>query len=282
MEYKSAETKKLVDELLDAQIHLISTFAMLGHLPTGSDMFLSASAASFIKTLEFAILCTVHRGDGAHPFFLTSNLRGICEDVIVLSWLKSCDPDDRSSYLVATAALAVLENLKRQADFFDTAGTGQILMGPESFAGDPLPLEATLIQLRKKYKWPKRRDLLPSVRWCAVQQGFTPLYDYLYAGASQAVHFSPVHLFRSGLGTEYEDGQKVLFSTGHNRAYYETFNLVYSAHLVVIAYRTLGDVIDPQGVAEAHVTRIETWTTKIRRWPELVTFEDFDEEYPSR
>ncbi len=55
-----------------------------------------------------------------------------------------------------------------------------------------------LRELQKEYGW--RGGVLPSADWIAEQAGLRPLYDYLHAATSRALHFSAGEIMRRGWG----------------------------------------------------------------------------------
>jgi hypothetical protein len=278
MDYNSYRTSLDVEKVATMRTSYVGLIAMLvvmGEVPLGDGADYSAAVRSaFCKSVEYGSLCSAQWDQHPSPFFVTASLRGICEDLIVLTWLSSCDEADRSEYISAITLLQLRESLRCQADFLQHAGTGQAILAPESFIGD-WTVESTFVRLRRRYAWP-RRTMTPSVFWCAKQVGLTPLYKYLYFATSNSVHFSPFHLFRSLRGHDLSDGSGFLFSTNYAREYYADFNLIYGAHLCLLFYDHFRHLLDPDNFGANAIAAIERVTDSLTRWPEILTFEDMD------
>ena len=74
------------------------------------------AAAALVKSYEYMSLSANHEED-AKVYFTLGSLRGICEEFIVLSFLKHLDPEERDNAIRTTMSLKVQESLKRQMDF---------------------------------------------------------------------------------------------------------------------------------------------------------------------
>jgi hypothetical protein len=110
--------------------------------------------ASLKKAFEFAVFA---QKEQAEPFFLTASLRGICEDLIVLSFLSPLQ--DRDDIVLAVHHDGTSDAMMRQSEFFSANRPWQPVI---SDASDYRATSAAeLKRIAKIYGWP--RDRLPIV-----------------------------------------------------------------------------------------------------------------------
>lgn len=181
--------------------------------------------ASLVKAFEFVSFSQKKQNE---PYFQMASLRGICEDLIVLSFLRSFS--DRDEIIDAIMNTHMAESLSVQTAFFSSARAWQPII-------KSLPLHkencvAKLNELAQAHGWKKGgTHQLPTVRKMAIESKLLELYDFFYSTSSKLVHFSPHVLMRMGWGKP-EAGQKVSkdtdwsFSTKNFVDYYYDFNQV--------------------------------------------------------
>ena len=123
---------------------------------------------------------------------------------------------------------------------------------------------------------------LPSVRSMAEKTG---VYDFMYHATSKWVHFNPHVLLRMGWGkcddkSQLGDATRWKFSTEHFSPYYADFNRVYSVFLFrLLCVRLIDEFSEPAAVRRS----LEAITSRINgilRWPELVTYEEMNQDGP--
>ena len=75
--------------------------------------------ASFVKAYEL-IFDIFNPKQKSNPFFLLPNLRGVCEDLIVLGFLNSIDKRDRDELIVRILGHTLSKETIVQKHFFET------------------------------------------------------------------------------------------------------------------------------------------------------------------
>ena len=182
-----------------------------------------ALRASVAKSLEFAAL--VYRDPSSdHGFFITSTLRGICEDLIVLTFVAPLSPDNRNETVSLLMAKNVADGIAAQSAFFKSMRPWQpVLQPPPQTSTDT---EKRLRTLAKTLGWTGKQPW-PTVWFMAKASSLAPLYSYIYAATSKWVHFSPHILLRMGWGGKSDDvGDETVwtFTTSNFAQYYAEFN----------------------------------------------------------
>jgi hypothetical protein len=147
--------------------------------------------AAVAKSFEFTSF--VHREPSlAHGFFTVSTLRGLCEDLIGLSFLMPLGAPERNEAVSLLIAKNVADGIAAQSAFFKSIRPWQpVLQPPAKTSTDTDRLRA----LAKKLGWTGKQPW-PTVRFMAKTSSLVPLYSYIYAITSKWVHFSP-HILRA-------------------------------------------------------------------------------------
>ena len=167
-----------------------------------------------------------------NAFAVTSALRGVCEDVIVLKFLGTFTKRDRDEAVGVLMMKSVLEFMQQQTAFFNKYRPSQPILEAKDVTNEIQGLKLRLRGFRKSYKWKKHREW-PSMREMAEATDLLPLYDFLYAGTSSFVHFSPNNLIRMGKVVGGPHGDKMVFSTSNFSDYYSSFNRFYGLFLFI-------------------------------------------------
>src|SRR5438552_72366 len=83
-------------------------------------VFRGVLKASFVKSFDFARYCNTIPIDQADEgsFFISSALRGICEDVIALKFLRRLNRKQRDEVVSIAMLMAVRRAMAAQAAFF--------------------------------------------------------------------------------------------------------------------------------------------------------------------
>src|SRR6188508_790651 len=182
---------KLILDAIEPVVRRCAT----GHVHTDGFYLLSCRAA-FAKNYEINRFLQSKEA-AMNAFAVTSALRGVCEDVIVLKFLSTFTKRDRDEAVGVLMMKSVLEFMQQQTAFFTKYRPSQPILEAKDVSNEIQGLKLRLRAFRKSYKWKKHREW-PSMREMAEATELLPLYDFLYAGTSSFVHFSPNNLIRMG------------------------------------------------------------------------------------
>ncbi len=238
--------------------------------------FLCIVRAAIAKAFEFALYTEKRHHE---PFFLTATLRGICEDLIVLSFLEPFQ--DRDDIVLAMTSDDVFKALRRQGAFFRTNRSWQpVVSDPSAFRPSAIK---HLKDIAKAHGWSKNK--LPKVHYMAMKCNLLELYEFMYSATSKWVHFNPHVLLRMGWsrpGEKHKVSYETTwsFSTKHFDRYYVEFNRVYSKLLLVLLLKKFLTEFDKPDKVEQLLVEIDKYTRETLRWPELVTFEELNLDGP--
>ena len=214
-----------------------------------------------------------------NAFAVTSALRGVCEDIIVLKWLGTFTKRDRDEAVGVMMMKNVLEFMQQQTAFFSKYRPSQPILEAKDVSAEIHALKQRLRAFRRSYKWKKHREW-PSIREMAEAGGLLPLYDFLYAGTTSFVHFSPNNLIR--MGKVIGGGEKIVFSTSNFSDYYTSFNRFYGVFLFITFATTFAAVLGCRGELQPPVEKLMRYIDEELRWPELVTMEEMNVESVSQ
>lgn len=235
--------------------------------------------AAIVKAFEFTL---ASQRKQIEPYFQMATLRGICEDLIVLSFLHGLpDPDDVVGAIMDSN---LAEGLSVQTHFFQRERAWQPVV--REIPSYKVDCEKKLSNLAQKHGWKKGgRWQIPSVRNMANAGGMLDLYEFFYSTSSKLVHFSPHILMRMGWGSP-EAGRTVSkdtdwsFSTKNFADYYADFNRTYSTFLFVLIARKFIDEFSERDSMTRLLDEIEKQLNSKLRWPEVVTYEELNHEAP--
>ena len=240
--------------------------------------YLLATRAALAKSYEInRFLRTREAADNA--FAVTSALRGICEDIIVLKWLGTFSKRDRDEAVGVLMMKNVLEFMQQQTAFFTKYRPSQPILEAKDVNNEIHGLKQRLRGFRKSYKWKKHREW-PSIREMAEATDLLPLYDFVYAGTTSFVHFSPNNLIRMGKiipsGGSAGAGERMVFSASNFSEYYNDFNRFYGLFLFITFATTFAAVLGCRDEIKPGVERLMRHIDEELRWPELVTMEEMN------
>ncbi len=237
-----------------------------------------ALRGAFVKAFEFADLSwriKGKRGDET-PFFMASTLRGICEDVIALKFLRKLSRPERDETIKILMALQVRKAATEQSLFFSKARPFQPVLTPPPTTAEEALENQRLDEIGATSRlWKTKKGKMPSIETMAIAVGLRTLYDYFYRVASATVHFNPRMIFRSGWGTE-EKGMVGRLTPKNYSLYYWEFNRVYSIYLLALFCKTFRTDLK---LSKGFWLRLKSLSEKIDsvpRWPEAVTFEEMN------
>lgn len=227
--------------------------------------------AAIAKSFEFATFVLSFDSD---PFFVTATLRGICEDLIVITFLA--DLEDRDKIVDIISQKNMYEEGTKQVNFFSEQRPWQpVLHPPQSL----LHLsQQGLDEITQKYGW--KRGGIPSVYKMAKQANLESVYDFMYSATSKWVHYSPHILIRMGWWSmsDKSSNKETEFSTKLFKDYYYAFNCVYSTFLLVNLLKRFNNEFKEAGKLAILVNELDKVNEAILRWPELITNEELNRE----
>jgi hypothetical protein len=237
----------------------------------GDGFFLLSVRAALVKNFEInRFLRTREAADNA--FAVTSALRGVCEDIIVLRWLGTFTKRDRDEAVGLLMMKNVLEFMQQQTAFFTKYRPSQPILEAKDVTAEIQGLKQRLRSFRKNYQWKKHREW-PSIREMAEASDLLPLYDFVYAGTTSFVHFSPNNLIRMG---KIVGGEKMVFSTSNFSEYYNDFNRFYGLFLFITFVTSFAALLGCRDEIQPMIEKLMRHIDEELRWPELVTMEEMN------
>lgn len=239
---------------------------------SNDNVFQCHIVAAYSKCFQFNF--TVNNSNSKNSFFFSPSLRGICEDFIILKFLKKHSAIDKNKLLLSYSMFQLTEISAAQNKFFKKNHEQQIVY-------QMINLEKVREENLEKMKieWAKiglsKDKVLPSVSHMATDAALIELYDYLYSATSDMVHFSPHNLMRSGWSKK-ETPNHHHFDIQNFHKYYNQFNHFYGSYLFVLFSRTFKKELNLNKATMEIVKQIETDIFNNARWPELITFEEMN------
>lgn len=169
-----------------------------------ADYRLLAVNAAFRRQLESimasVVLTRQHLGHLAVAF-----VRAALEDVMYLKFFFSLDQEASQRLFLLLGRWDGLRSLLSQRAYLgdevmaDLWYSTQFLDAAETTRSET---REALRELQRKYRW--AGGILPSADWIADRAGLRPLYEYLHAATSRALHFSAGEIMRRGWGDPEE------------------------------------------------------------------------------
>ena len=237
------------------------------------NFFSTCLISSFVRTFEFVELAAKQEPERA--LFLMPALRGITEDIIYFRFLSRFPPQTRESVIGYIMGFALQEKLKWQDAFFRTFRPFQPVLQPKNV--DKEEIAEHLRSFWRENGWPSLRNReVPPVRQLAEKSDpglLEVVYDFIYRLTSDAVHFSPQILLRSGWGNLPID---TTFSSSHMGPYYLAVNQVYGSYLLCLYFEFFGEFLEPNQEEENAIAELRKYLLERPRWPEMVTFEEMN------
>lgn len=229
--------------------------------------------SAYSKCYEYNLLIN-EKESFLDSFFYSPALRGICEDIIVLKFLKKQTKLNANKVIENFMMIQLCDISDKQKDFFKKNNPQQIVF--EYPNSDKIRIEN---QDSIKKEWAKiglnKDKTFPSTSQMAIDSGFKELYDYLYNATSNMVHFSPHVLMRSGWSKK-EDKFLHKFSTENFHKYYKIFNQFYGAYLFILFNDSFKKELNIPKNVITEIKKIKEVIFDESRWPELITFEEMN------
>jgi hypothetical protein len=230
--------------------------------------------AGFIKALEFAgysnRLSEEQASDTA--YYLTASLRGICEDLICLKFVRQLPRKLRDEVISIKMRQALRKATVAQYDFFSTVRPFQPVFRVTENVSSAVADKSRLTSIGSNSGLWKTKDL-PSIEEMAKSVGLTRVYNYFYRISSDLVHFNPRVALRMGWGSSPKSAK---FSTKNFSGYYLDFSRVYSVFLLDLFCRTFRKELGLDLGFMADLNGLKALLDQVIRWPEAVTFEEMN------
>lgn len=246
---------------------------------TRGRLFSMCVRASFSKCYEFN-LYSWNKKNAEGIFFSLPTLRGICEELIVLNYVKNLSNNERDQLLFSLMNHEVHTKLATQATFFSAARPMQPVLEPRLSQSALKKLEEEIRNIWRANGWPHmNRGVLPPVRQIAEKHGgdvLAKLYDYLYRLTSGTVHFSVGSLLRTGWG----DKPECTFSIRHFTEYYTAFGRIYGSFMFCVYFELFARILRPGKTVISRINVIRRSILSEVRWPEMITFEEMNQPVP--
>jgi len=245
---------------------------------SSNNIFQCVMKAAFAKSYEFNCLCN-NLSNPHDSFFLMASLRGICEDLISIKYLKEKITIDRELLLSLLVRKGTFEGIIVQRNFFKENKPEQIIIDNENADElfDKLSIDIKSILIKNGLKGDKE---FPSVAQMATDTKLIKLYNYLYYATSKLVHFSPGLLMRLGWA-ENMTSTTFKFSTKNFHKYYYDFNSYYAAFIFIEFYKAFKKDLELGKKFKGQIKQIVNLLDDQLRMPEIVTFEECNMKPPS-
>lgn len=234
--------------------------------------------ASVSKCVDFNIFANRTDERAGPAFVMLSSLRGICEDLIYLTYMSRLGETKANELVVLLVGQNTAKGLAAQQAFFESNNPTQpILKGGKTTA----EANRFVVEARDKLRvfWAQvgstKRDG-PTIRDMADEVGLSSTYEYIYFAASNFVHFNPQALLRMGWGPELGP---FTFSVRNMNGYYQSFSGFYGAVLFIGFCSSFG-AKHLNADLDTEIARLLELIGHIDRWPEVITFEEMNQEPP--
>ncbi len=99
------------------------------------------------------------------------------------------------------------------------------------------------------------------------------VYDFIYRIASDAVHFNPRALLRTGWGNI---PREATFSSRNMGDYYLAMCRVYGSYLFCLYFEFFGQFLRLNQEEKSAVRELRKYLLSLPRWPEMITFEEMN------
>ena len=231
--------------------------------------------AATSKCVEFNIAANRKITHTEMPFFLMSTLRGICEDLIWLTYLARMEKRKAEELIGHLFQRGTMEGLSVQRRFFEANNPIQPIL---SLNADDEKQSAQKARNKRREFWESiqiQHDG-PKVKDIAKDVGLISTYEFIYFSASNFVHFNPNALLRTGWGLERGP---FTFSIRHFNNYYRSFSSFYGAVLFVGFQASFGTDHFKYAL-DTQIDQLIELIGHVHRWPEIITFEEMNQRPP--
>jgi hypothetical protein len=227
--------------------------------------------SAYVKAYDFVLyICRLN--DLKDAFFQLPMLRGICEDLITITYLLNQNEGKRNFLVITKRFEELKKSTKAQSEFFNKYNSGQIVL-PALYQDEIEPF----LKVFRDAGHLLEESKLPNVFTMAKSVNLEDLYAFIYHATSKSVHFDIFTLFSMGWGTRDEENGIIHpnFSYKHDYKHYYTFALFYSSYLFLEQNKYFKEfLVLPQKIDEL-LLELENNYMEID-WPELITFDQMN------
>ncbi len=238
-------------EAVEAFVSLADRLFQIGPIEwsaAADDYRLLAINAAFRRQLE-SIKATVLLTKQNLGHLAVAFVRAALEDVIYLKFFLDLDRAASPRLFILFGRWDGLRSLLAQRDYLDDEVMNELWYSTEFLDAAEAQRTVTreeLKELQKEYRW--SGGIVPASDWIAERAGQRPLYDYLHAATSRALHFSAGEIMRWGWGNP--TGQMATDDLGF-RQHLANFALY---QLVLLFFETW-KIVDDTGVAGVNLAK---------------------------
>jgi len=231
--------------------------------------------SSFIKQLEILHLLSTENKDRSKILFIPL-LRGSCEDLIALKYIKHIFGLKSNRLVRLQVTLGINKSLSQQKLFFNKYRPNQIVL---------TEAENVLTQKAKKEyeELLKSKGItgkkLPSTEIMAKEIELTDLYEFIFRGTSDFVHFNNGILARMAWKNKLGNFH---ISINNFNEYYSSFSYFYSAFVFSFFCETFKSEVRLSTSDWEIIKKMKTLIESEAFWPEIVTFEEMNIRRPQQ
>jgi hypothetical protein len=241
--------------------------------------FKSSVISALVKCYQFNL--EINKKDGnQYSFYLTSFLRGICEDLISLKFLLRIQPEKREYILVEYMLYLMTSSVKAQNQFFEDQRPFQPTVHVPNI-GEIVSTHTETLNSLWQGLGHRKGKTFPSVEQMAIDSKLKLLYDFVYHGTSRAVHFSPNVLLRTGWYSTSVENPIIEFSVNNFSDYYSLFNSHYGTTLFIEFIKSFKKYLGLEKSFSSACKKLLDIQDKLYFFPEIITYEELNLERPS-
>lgn len=243
-------------------------------------LFRGVLKAAFIRSFEFTNAVQRYTLDQAteEAFFLSAALRGICEDLIVLKFIRRLKRKDRDEVVKILMRASTGDIIAKQTAFFRKSRPFQPVLRKFIQQSQLDSEKDRLTVIGEQSKLWNTSKKLPPVKQMAKRVNLGQFYEFIYAVTSEIVHFSVRIALRSGWG---DAPKQVIFSTKNFSRYYLEFSQFYSLYLLTKFCRTFRKDLNFSDAFMNVIKEMREILDERLRWPEAVTYEEMNQPNPN-
>ncbi len=244
-----------------------------------TETFKASVLSAIVKCYEFNLEINKKYGN-EYSFYLTSFLRGICEDLISLKFLLNLPPDKREAIVNEYILYLMTASIQSQNHYFKKERPFQPTVH--------VPNVDTIVNAHTKTLnslWQslghKKDKIFPGVAQMAIDSKLKSLYDFVYHATSRTVHFSPNVLLRTGWYKAPGENQVIEFSVNNFSDYYILFNSHYGTTLFIEIIKSFKKYLGIEKVISVAVKELLEIQNRLHFFPEIITYEELNLTRPS-
>ena len=245
--------------------------------PRANNWFNVVVTASFIKQLEFLKQINLETNK-SNIFFFMPVMRGLCEDLITLKFIKEKFPRDKHKIIKLLMNQENYTRLRSQSDFFKKYKSNQMVLSHKLYSSYK-QIRSGLSDILKRNGINSNK--LPPVEKMAKEIDMVDIYNYLYTASTDLVHFRVGTLLKMGWSATQNSKNTFRFSTKNFYIYYDYFLCFYSTFLFVEFTKTFKSILDIKNRKWEIIKELDSSILNCYKYPELVTYEELNLKRPS-